>query len=187
MIKDNDFIKDPDIPGPTKEEIRCLVLCKSQVKDTDTVVDIGCGTGGLTVEFARRAGKVYAVDKNPEALKITRLNLEKFQLSPKVEVVDASAPQVLEDLPEFDILLVGGSSGKLSQILKEGYKKLNDAGRIIVTSILLETRVEAVATMKELGLVPEVVEVSISRGRILERGTLLTAQNPITIISTQKI
>jgi len=56
-----------------------------------------------------------------------------------------------------------------------------------VTSILLETRVEAVATMKELGLVPEVVEVSISRGRILERGTLLRAQNPITIISTQKI
>jgi cobalt-precorrin-6B (C15)-methyltransferase len=187
MIKDNDFIKDPDIPGPTKEEIRCLVLCKSQVTEKDTVVDIGCGTGGLTVEFARRAGKVYAVDQNPEALKITRLNLEKFQLSPKVEVVDASAPQVLEDLPEFDILLVGGSSGKLSQILKEGYKKLNDDGRIIVTSILLETRVEAVATMKELGLVPEVVEVSISRGRILERGTLLTAQNPITIISTQKI
>lgn len=187
MIKDNDFIKDPDIPGPTKEEIRCLVLCKSQVTERDTVVDIGCGTGGLTVEFARRAGKVYAVDRNPEALKITRLNLEKFQLSPKVEVVDASAPQVLEDLPEFDILLVGGSSGKLSQILKEGYRKLNDNGRIIVTSILLETRVEAVATMKELGLIPEVVEVSISRGRILERGTMMTAQNPITIISTQKI
>ncbi len=187
MIKDDDFIKDLDIPGPTKEEIRCLVMCKSQVTGKDTVVDIGCGTGGLTVEFARRTGKVYAVDKNPEALKITRLNLEKFQLTDKVEVVDGSAPQVLNDLPRFDILLVGGSSGELPQILKEGYRKLNDNGRIIVTSILLETRAEAVATMKELGLVPEVVEVSISRGRILERGTLMTAQNPVTIISTQKI
>lgn len=187
MIKDNEFLKDPDIPGPTKEEIRCLVLCKSQVNQEDTVVDIGCGTGGLTVEFARRAGKVYAVDKNPEALKITSLNLEKFQLSDKVEVVDASAPHVLEDLPQFDILLVGGSSGKLPQIINEGYKKLNDNGRIIVTSILLETRVEAVETMKKLGLVPEAVEVSITRGRILERGTLMTAQNPVTIISTQKI
>jgi len=99
MIKDDDFIKDPDIPGPTKEEIRCLVLCKSQATRKDTVVDIGCGTGGLTVEFARRAGKVYAVDQNPEALKITKLNLEKFQLSPKVEVVDASAPRYWKTCP----------------------------------------------------------------------------------------
>ncbi|HEY0196195.1 MAG TPA: precorrin-6Y C5,15-methyltransferase (decarboxylating) subunit CbiT [Methanobacterium sp.] len=187
MIKDNDFIKDPDIPGPTKEEIRCLVMCKSQVSREDTVVDIGCGTGGLTVEFARRAGKVYAVDKNPQAIKITRLNLEKQGFLDNVELVDAHAPQVLEDLPNFDILMVGGSSGELPAIIKKGYMKLKNNGRIIVTSILLETRVKAVETMKELGLVPEVVDVSISKGRILEGGTLMTAQNPITIISTQKI
>ncbi len=187
MIKDNDFIKDPDIPGPTKEEIRCLVMCKSQVSREDAVVDIGCGTGGLTVEFARRAGKVYAVDKNPQAIKITRLNLEKQGFLDNVELVDAHAPQVLEDLPNFDILMVGGSSGELPAIIKKGYMKLKNNGRIIVTSILLETRVKAVETMKELGLVPEVVDVSISKGRILEGGTLMTAQNPITIISTQKI
>lgn len=186
MIKDDDFIKDPDIPGPTKEEIRCLVMCKSQVSRWDTVVDIGCGTGGLTVEFTRRAGKVYAVDKNPEALKITRLNLEKQGLLDNVQLLDAYAPQVFEDLPDFDVLMVGGSSGELPAIIKQGYGKLKDNGRIIVTSILLETRVEAVETMKELGLVPEVVDVSISKGRILDRGTLMTAQNPVTIISSQK-
>ena len=186
MISEQDFIKDPEIPGPTKEEIRCLVMCKSQVTQTDTVVDIGCGTGGLTSEFARRASKVYAVDKNPEAIKITQLNLEKFQLSDNVEVVEASAPQVLQDLPNFDILVVGGSSGKLHEIIREGYKKLNDKGRIIVTSILLETRVEAVKIFKELGLTPEVVEVAITRGRIMERGTMMKAQNPVTIISTPK-
>ncbi len=31
MIKDLDFIKNPDVPGPTKEEVRCLVMCKSGV------------------------------------------------------------------------------------------------------------------------------------------------------------
>ncbi len=187
MLKDDDFIKDPNIPGPTKEEIRCLVMCKSKVSREDTVVDIGCGTGGLTVEFAMRAGKVYAVDKNPKALRITRLNLEKQELLDKVKLMDAYAPQVFEDLPDFDVLMVGGSSGKLSTIIKEGYGKLNDNGRIIVTSILLETRSKAVEAIKELGLTPDVVDVSISKGRILERGTLMTAQNPITIISVQKI
>lgn len=186
MIKDDDFIKYPDIPGPTKEEVRCLVLCKLQVESGDVVADIGCGTGGLTVEFSKRAGKVFAVDKNPEALKVTHLNLEKHGDPEKVDLIEGSAPHVLDELPDLDILMVGGSSGELPRILQEGYRKLKGNGRIVVTSILLETRVEAVNTLKELGLTPDVVDVSISKGRVLERGTLMTAQNPITIISTRK-
>lgn len=163
------------------------MMCKSQVTLEDTVVDVGCGTGGLTLEFARRASKVYAVDKNPEALKVTRLNLEKHALKGKVELLGAAAPQVFGKLPDFNILMVGGSTGELPAIIKEGYCKLKDHGRIVVTSILLETRVEAVKAFKGLGLTPEVVEVSVSRGKILERGTMMTAENTITIISAQKM
>ncbi len=186
MINDDDFIKNPNVPGPTKEEIRCLVMCKSQVTKQDTVIDIGCGTGGLTIEFAKRARMVYSVDKNLEALKITGLNLEKHHLTDKVQLVDDYAPQVFEKLPNFDILMVGGSSGELPSIIKEGYRKLNKDGRIIVTSILLETRAEAVQTIKELGLVPDVVDVSISKGKIMDRGTMMVAHNPVTIISVKK-
>lgn len=186
MIKDDDFIKNPHIPGPSKEEVRCLVMCKSQPSENDVVVDVGCGTGGLTLEFAKRAKKVYAVDKNPHALETTRLNLEKYQLKEKVELIEGYAPQVFEDITEFDILMVGGSSGELPSIIKEGYHKLKDNGRIIVNSILLETRLEAIKAVTELKLVPDVVEVSISKGKIIDRGTMMIAQNPITIISARK-
>jgi cobalt-precorrin-6B (C15)-methyltransferase len=186
MIKDNEFIKNPDVPGPTKQEIRCLVMCKSKVNKEDVVVDVGCGTGGLTIEFARRAQKVYAVDKNREALQTTRKNLEKQGLMDKVKLIEGFAPQTLEDIPEYDILMIGGSSGELSSIIKEGYMKLNDNGRIIITSILLETASEAVSTFKELDITPEVVNVSISEGEILKRGTMMTALNPVTIISAEK-
>lgn len=186
MIKDNDFIKDPNIPGPTKEEIRCLVICKSQVTRKDTVVEVGCGTGGLTTEFARRAREVYAIDKNQQALKITRKNLEKQGLLDNVRLIEGNAPQILGEIPEYDILMIGGSSGELPAIIREGSKKLKENGRIIVTSILLETRAEAVSTMKQMGLSPDVVDVSISKGRIMERGTMMTALNPVAIISVQK-
>lgn len=161
-------------------------MCKSQVTTGDTVVDVGCGTGGLTLEFARRGGKVYAVDKNPEALEVTRLNLEKYALQYNVELLEDTAPQVFKNLPNFDVLMVGGSTGELPAIISEGYDKLKQNGRILVTSILLETPVEAVNSMKELGLTPDVVEVSVSRGKVLKRGTMMTAENPITIISAQK-
>lgn len=186
MIPDEDFIKNPKIPGPTKEEIRCLVMCKSQVSSNDIVVDIGSGTGGLTLEFAKRAKEVYAIDKNPEALKITRLNLENNKLEDNVHLVEGNAPSVLEKLPDFDVLMIGGSSGELPAIIKNGYKKLNPNGRIIVTSILLETRVEAVKTLLKLDLYPDVIDVTVSKGEIMDRGTMMVAHNPITIVSAFK-
>lgn len=186
MIPDEEFIKNPEVPGPTKEEIRCIVLCKSKVRKGDIVVDVGCGTGGLTVEFARKAKEVYSVDKNPEALEVTEKNLKKQGLLIKASLVEGDALGALDEIPDFNILMIGGSNGRLSSIIKKGYKKLKDGGRILITSILLETRVEAVKTLQELGMTPDVVEVSISRGKIMERGTMMIAKNPVTIISATK-
>ncbi|MCE5214170.1 MAG: precorrin-6Y C5,15-methyltransferase (decarboxylating) subunit CbiT [Methanobacterium sp.] len=187
MISDEDFIKDPKVPGPTKEEIRCLVMCKSEVSKDDIVVEVGCGTGGLTLEFARLAEKVYAVDKNPKALKITNMNLEKHKMQDNVQLIQGSAPQVFNELPSFNILMVGGSSGELSPIIENGYKKLNPNGKIIVTAILLETRLEAILNMQKVGLKPDIIDVHISKGKIIKRGTMMEGRNPVAIISAKKI
>jgi len=187
MIKDSEFIKDPDVPGPTKEEIRCILLCKSEVSKDDVVVDIGCGTGGLTVEFAKKAKKVYAIDLNPLATQTTQKNALKHGINSKVEVVEGDGLDVLDDLEDFDLLLIGGSSGKLPQLIKKGHKKLKSNGRILVTSILLETATEAILTFKELSLKPEVVNIMISRGNSGDRGTMMLSNNPITVISTKKL
>jgi len=186
MIKDQDFIKNPDVPGPTKEEVRCLVMCKSGVSKDDVVVDIGCGTGGLTVEFAKRAKFVYSIDTNPKAIETTIKNLEKHDVIDNVKVIEGDGLDVLNDLETYDLLMIGGSSGKLPQIIKRGYEKLNTGGRIVITAILLETRVDAVSTLKKLSFKPDVVDVAISKGELTERGTMMFAKNPITIISAQK-
>lgn len=189
MIPDDEFIKNPDVPGPTKEEIRCLVLCKSGVNSEDIVVDVGSGTGGLTVEFAKRARMVYSVDMNPEAINVTQLNVVKHDLQSKVELIEGPAPDVFELVPDdFSILMIGGSNSNLTRIISKGFTKLKSGGRIIVTSILLETRVEAVKALLDLGLKPDVVDVSISKGLLLEgRGTMMKSLNSITIISAVKL
>jgi cobalt-precorrin-6B (C15)-methyltransferase len=186
MIPDDEFIQVPGVPGPTKQEIRCLVMCKARVSSGEVVVDVGCGSGGLTVESALRALKVYAVDKNPEAIRLTRTNLEKQDLLNKVHLMEGDALEVLDELSTFDVLLVGGSSGDLPLIISRGYEKLKEGGRIVVTSILLETRVEAVGTLKKLKVDPEVVEVFIAQGKVMGRGTMMMGRNPVTIISAVK-
>lgn len=186
MIMDEDFIKNPDVPGPTKEELRCLMICKSNVSDKDIVVDIGCGTGGLTVEFAKRAKYVYAIDINNKAIETTIQNIKKHDVNENVEVLEGDGLDVLDELTNFDLLIIGGSGGKLPLLIKKGYNKLNNNGRIIITAILLETRVEAVSTFKELSVIPDVVDISISKGQISERGTMMFAKNPVAIISAKK-
>ncbi|MDO8869888.1 MAG: precorrin-6Y C5,15-methyltransferase (decarboxylating) subunit CbiT [Methanobacteriaceae archaeon] len=184
MFRDSDFKTKKDVPGPTKEEIRCLVICKSKVKKDDTVVEIGCGTGGLTLEFTKRSKQVYSIDKNPKAVKLTRENLLKHELLDNVKLFEDDALSVLNSIPKFDILMIGGSGGDLYSIIEKASTKLNPGGRIIVTAILMETKTQSISKLKELGFEVEIIEVNISKGRIIDRGTMMFSQNPIAIIYT---
>ena len=186
MLEDMDFIKSCDVPGPTKEAIRAIILYKSDVKETDKVVDVGCGTGGITCEFAQRAKEVISIDINPEAIEMTQKNLNKFGLGDNVTLINSDGVDALENIDEIDIAIVGGSGEKLKNILELIDSKLNSKGRIIITAILVDTKVEAVNKLKELNYNPRIMEVNISKGRVLDRGIMMMSENPIAIISAKK-
>lgn len=186
MLEDMDFIKSCDVPGPTKEAIRAIILYKSDVKETDKVVDVGCGTGGITCEFAQRAKEVISIDINPEAIEMTQKNLNKFGLGDNVTLINSDGVDALENIDEIDITIVGGSGEKLENILELIDSKLNSKGRIIITAILVDTKVEAVNKLKELNYNPSIMEVNISKGRVLDRGIMMMSENPIAIISAKK-
>ena len=186
MFKDTDFIKSCDVPGPTKEAIRAIILYKSDVSPTDKVVDCGCGTGGITCEFAKRAGKVISIDTNPEAIEITSKNLEKFGLGDNVKLINDDGANALKDIDDIDIAVVGGSGRQLENILDIVHEKLNSKGRIIITAILVDTKVEAINKLKSLGYNPQIMEVNVSNGRVLDRGILMISENPIAIMTAQK-
>ena len=186
MIEDNDFIKSCDVPGPTKENIRAILLYKSMVQKEDLVVDIGCGTGGITVEFAKRAKEVIAIDKNPEAIKITGKNLKKFKVSENVKLIENDGLSAIKDINNIDIVIIGGSGNDLEELLESLQDKLNLNGRIFISAILLDTKIEAINKLKSLGYNPKIVEVNISNGRVLDRGVMMISENPIAIISAKK-
>ena len=186
MLEDMDFIKSCDVPGPTKEAIRAIILYKSEVTSSDKVVDCGCGTGGITCEFSQRAGEVISIDTNPEAIEITRKNLNKFGLGDNVTLINDNGANALKDIDNIDIAIVGGSGRELENILDIIDTKLNSNGRIIITAILVDTKIEAVNKLKELNYNPKIMEVNISNGRVLDRGVMMISENPIAIITAKK-
>lgn len=186
MLDDKDFIKSCDVPGPTKEAIRAIILYKSEVSSQDKVVDCGCGTGGITCEFSQRAGEVISIDTNPEAIEITERNLKKFGLGDNVTLINDNGANALKDIDNIDIAVVGGSGRELENILDIIHSKLNSNGRIIITAILVDTKIEAINKLKELNYNPKIMEVNISNGRVLDRGVMMISENPIAVITAKK-
>ena len=186
MKLNKDFIKSCDVPGPTKEAIRAIILYKSEVSSEDKVVDCGCGTGGITCEFSQRAKEVISIDTNPEAIEITEKNLDKFGLGDNVTLINDNGANALKDIDNIDIAIVGGSGRELENILDIIHSKLNSNGRIIITAILVDTKIEAVNKLKELNYNPKIMEVNISNGRVLDRGVMMISENPIAVITAKK-
>ena len=79
-IDDEKFIRGK--APMTKQEIRILSLAKARIGVSDFVVDVGAGTGSLSIEAAKIAerGYVFAIDRDAEAVDIITQNAEKFSI-----------------------------------------------------------------------------------------------------------
>ncbi len=168
-----------------------VTISKARLREGAVVIDIGCGTGGLTVEAALQVGpkgKVYAIDEDPAAIKLTTLNVEKFGVEGNVIITGGKAPQSLISLPNADAVLVGGGGTSLRAILQIANSKLKPTGRIVVNAILLETATVAIEEVKALGYKDiDVALVSVAKGKQVNSCTMMMARNPITIVSATKL
>lgn len=188
-IPDELFIQNDKVPGPTKEEIRVITISKARLRQGNYVLDIGCGSGGLTVEAAIQVGfegKVYSVDDNEAAVKLTCSNVEKFDVQEIVHVSKGKAPDAIVNLPKLDAIIIGGTKN-LRESIKASFEKLKVGGRIVVNAILLETATTSLDEFKALNMKDiNVVSVSVAKGKDIGSGTMMLARNPITIVSATK-
>mgnify|MGYP000845574996 CR=1 FL=1 len=185
-IPDNLF-KRGKVPM-TKEEVRAITISKLRLKNTDLVVDIGAGTGSISIEAALIAneGKVYAVEKNSEGIQLIKENMSIFGMS-NIDVVEGVAPEVLTKIGKVDKVVLGGTGGNIIGIFEWVAQNLKPTGRIVVNAITIENLYKSQELMKSSGFENiEVICVSISKGRTVGSLTMIEAQNPIYIISADK-
>lgn len=168
----------------TKEEVRVLTLSKLCLQRNSLVLDIGAGTGSISVECALRSsqGRVYAVEKNPEAVELIRANSRKFAVN-NLQVVEGQAPACLEGLPAMDRVVIGGSSGQMEALVEKAGQLLKPGGRLVINAVLLETLWTGRQAMKKGGFDQvDLLSVAVSRGKELGGKTALEGMSPVFIL-----
>ena len=186
IINDEEFIRGK-VPM-TKKEIRILSLAKAEITEKDFVVDVGAGTGSLSIEAARIAteGYVFAIEKNPEAVELITQNTEKFLLD-NVIIINTEAPDGLRNVPRIDVAMVGGSGGKIVEILDALDEKLKVGGRIVLNFITVQSLSACLNWFRaHCDYQYDAVQVQINQLQILGNYDMYKAQNPVHIVTAKK-
>ncbi|MHB8149992.1 MAG: precorrin-6y C5,15-methyltransferase (decarboxylating) subunit CbiE [Desulfobulbia bacterium] len=170
----------------TKDEVRVLTLHGLRLPSTGVLWDIGAGSGSVSVAAARlHPGlTVFAVDQHPEAFANVKNNIRQFGCY-NIIPIQGEATEVLNSLPAPDRVFVGGSGGKLSEIIGQAAHRLPSGGRMVVNGVIGATVAEAPQCMAMHGLQVDLTRVQIERTTFpkTESGKVL---NPITVMTGRK-
>ena len=171
----------------TKEEIRVVTLAKLKLRHDMTLWDIGAGSGsvGIEADHLLPNGRIFAVERNPQCRDFIKENLKKFNAR-HVTLVEGSAPECLEALPDPDRVFIGGSGGNLWEILETVDARLPADGRVVINAVTLDTLTAATEFFENAGYQVEVTVVNISRTRPLTDYKMFEAYNPVYIVAAVK-
>lgn len=167
----------------TKREVRLLSLAELALQPGETLWDIGAGSGSVGIEAARACPsvRVYAIERRERFISHMRENLRRFP-APNLRVIHGKAPEACADLPDPHAVFIGGSGGRLAEIVSIAQQRLQPHGRLVLNLVTLEHVHQATALLPEA----RIVQVQINRGAPIQAFLRLEALNPVFIITWQK-
>lgn len=181
-LEDDEFVRN-DTPM-TKEIIRHEIIRLLRIREGDTVLDIGSGTGSVSIEAARLhpSVRVCSVEINPKACECMRNNIAKFGCT-NIELIEADAADVIASLPVPNSVFIGGSRGELNEIIDELAQK-NKGIRVVITAVTLETLTQILEIKKRYEVNNyKVSQIQVADVKEIGSHNLMNSQNPVFICS----
>ena len=169
----------------TKEEVRQLSICKLNLPKDAVLYDIGSGTGSISVESARLSNdmRVYAIERDEEAAELTATNVSKAGLE-NVVIINESAPEAFTDLEAPTHVFIGGSGGRIEDIVRAIMTKKQGRVRFVINVVTLETMTAVTELLSRLTHEnEEIISVQINHSESRGRIHLMRAENMIHIVS----
>jgi len=123
----------------TKQEVRAITLAALQPYPGALLWDIGSGCGSVAIEWLRAANRTKAIGLEPHEDRRRMAAENAISLGvPHLDLIDATAPGGLQDLPPPDAIFIGGgltASGMIESCLSA----LKSGGVLVANAVTLES------------------------------------------------
>ncbi len=167
----------------TKREVRLLSLAELALQAQDVMWDIGAGSGAVSIEAGRACptASIYAIERRSKMCAYIYENLRCFP-TPNLKITAGTAPTDIINWPNPNAVFIGGSGGRLAQLIKLIKQKLRSQGRLVINLATLEN----LPLIRKLLPTANISQVQINRGVPILELTRFEALNPIFIITWRK-
>lgn len=164
----------------TKDEVRACIIHKLKPPKRGVIWDIGAGSGSVSIELAILSEdlEIYAIEKDSEDL--IKTNIEKIGIK-NIKLIKGQAPECLYGLPEPQRVFIGGSGGKLVEIINF-ISELKTLKIVVVTAVSMETLNRAIEIFEDKNFSVDVCQLNVSRLEKKHGRKFFKALNPIFII-----
>lgn len=186
-MKDTDFVRGR-VPM-TKMEIRAVIASYLELESARRLLDIGAGTGSVTVEACTRHPHIEAVaiERNEAGCALIRANAAQHGAHCSVICGEAPLDAASQALGQkrFDRVYIGGTGGRLPEIMEWLEAEVLEAGAIVVFStITLESMAAVLAYVNGDARYAEVEcsQIQANRLEALGRYHYFKPMNPCTVI-----
>jgi precorrin-6Y C5,15-methyltransferase (decarboxylating) len=170
----------------TKDEVRAVSIHKLRLPSKGLLWDIGAGSGSVAIEAARLAPGLTVIAVERDEAQTTRIRANKMKFDVRnLKLIEGSAPDTLTDLGAPDRVFIGGSGGRLAEIVELASGRMQ-AGIIVINAATLETLQEGIAALERSGFATDVSEVSVSRSRIVAGKKMMSSMNPVFIMKGER-
>lgn len=144
----------------TKQEVRAVTVAKLMPMRGALLWDIGTGCGSVAVEWMRAARYARAIGIEPRADRRALAAANALALgTPKLEIIEGTAPDVLTGLEAPDAVFVGG--GLSAEVFEAAWAALKPLGRLVANAVTLESEAQLFAMAKEHG--GDLAKLSVNR------------------------
>ena len=128
----------------------CIKNLEKYVKPHDNVIDVGCGSGILSIAASYLTdGSLKAVDLDKLAVDVSRENFALNNLENRIEVEEASL--LTKETKKYDVIVANILAHIIELMLEDAYKLLEDGGYFITSGIIKDKKDELLEKMLEQG------------------------------------